>query len=205
MSIDYFASFETISINRFDALHRVMLPLKNRGARFDVDFCGLEYNGEKFEYTGCEFEDLSIQSGVERSVDWQGIEFHMTLFERGCSMLLLNAQPTHTTVIFVVSGGLVRDQMINPQLEVCFVDLLAEFSAVLDADFCVVEPGWTCKERESSDVDTWTQDILSGKERDWIHVLLADRSRAEWVSKMVSAKYDRRESNGLAWFSKRCI
>jgi hypothetical protein len=85
------------------------------------------------------------------------------------------------------------------------VGLLAEWVNALGTGFCVIEPGWTGKERESSDIDAWAQDILGGKERDWIHVLLADAPRAERIAPMVSTRYDRRVCDGLTWFARQRI
>ena len=203
MADDYYASFGTVDLTRLEVLDRTMGVLKAFGAQFDVDLFELQLVDGRFEYTNREIQDRSIWYGLERTVDWQGIEFHMTLFERGCSMLFLNSQSANTTVVFVEPAGLISDQAAHPLLEVMLFELLAKLVDALNANFCVVEPGWTCRERTLSDIEVWARDTSVGRPRDWVHVLLVQGDWSERIWQYVSSQYERRAVGRLLWFHKK--
>lgn len=202
MPIEHFASFGAVNLSRGEAFDRVTKVFKELGVMFDVDFYELGLNGGRFEYTGTEIEDLSAWHAIDRTAHWAAVELHMTLFERGCSVILLTPRSGASALVFVEPSGLVQDQSDDCELEFEIVTMLARLANSLGSAFCVVEPGWTCQERTTADIEAWARDIELGRPRDWVHVLLAEEVHFGQIYQKVLHRYQRSVVQGMTWFHR---
>jgi hypothetical protein len=168
----YYASFAPVSGNRLDVAEGLLESLRRFGARIDVDVFELRLTETGFEYTYEEIESLSIYEALDKTKGWDGLEFHFTLFERGCSIMLLSELPGKTTAVFTEPKRLFEDQLESAGDAAGLLGLLAEATVLIGVDFCVFEPGWTGRSRTDSDVEGWVNDCAAGRERDWEFVIL---------------------------------
>jgi hypothetical protein len=174
MSIDYYASFTPVPLNR----ETLLTPLENlfseMPAQLDPDCYRLELKNGQFEYTGEEITGESLADILFKTHNWGGVEINLVYEHQLCSLIIANDIAEKTTVFFCEPRKLFDQQWNDPLNRFNLLKLLTHFMKMLGASFCILEPGWARRSRTDEDIKKWLHDINQGFARDWELVVLED-------------------------------